>query len=152
MDIFRTIVMDTSQHLERNQLALDSSQQLARDRLAFEQRKNEDERKKWKRREEGEEREFQLRTEQLKLDKEKFKQSEESRKIQEDDRIMRKSLASRIKFYNDALKGTIGKLPTDSAQIPIYLNQLEQLFETVDIDPDIRASILLTNLTRKPEC
>lgn len=92
--------------------------------------------------EEREEREFQLRTEQLQLDREKFKQSEESRKMQEDDRIMRKSLASRIKFYNDALKGTIGKLPTDRAQIPIYLNQLEQLFETMDVDSDVRASIL----------
>ena len=42
---------------------------------------------------------------------------------------MLKSLASRIKFFNDALKGIVGKLPADGAQLPIYLNHLEKVLK-----------------------
>src|SRR6218665_3371142 len=63
--------------------------------------------------------EFELRTQQLELERQRLKQSADSKILADEDRTLRRSLASRIKFFNDALKGTVGKLPTDSAQIPI---------------------------------
>src|SRR6218665_2476873 len=149
--------------------AFESSQRtLERERLAFEQRRYKEEKIERKEREEKEEierkererdrrrreenedeekkKEFELRTQQLELERQRLKQSADSKILADEDRAMRRSLASRIKFFNDALKGTVGKLPTDGAQIPIYLNHLEKVFETIGVDEDCKASILLANL------
>src|SRR6218665_1822855 len=117
-----------------------------REREEERRRRDEKEERERKEREEKEEREFELRTQQLELERQRLKQSADSKILADEDRTLRRSLASRIKFFNDALKGTVGKLPTDSAQIPIYLNHLEKVFETIGVDEDCKASILLTNL------
>src|SRR6218665_1368386 len=113
-------------------------------------RREEKEERERRRREEKEDeekkKEFELRTQQLELERQRLKQSAASKILADEDRTLRRSLASRIKFFNDALKGTVGKLPTDSAQIPIYLNHLEKVFETIGVDEDCKASILLANL------
>src|SRR6218665_321268 len=109
-------------------------------------RREEKEERERKEREEKEEREFELKTQQLEVERKRIKKSADSKILADEDRAMRKSLASRIKFFNDALKGTVGKLPADGAQIPIYLNHLEKVFETIGVDEDCKAIILLTNL------
>jgi len=112
-----------------------------------ERREREEERRRREEKEDEEKKkEFELRTQQLELERQRLKQSADSKILADEDRTLRRSLASRIKFFNDALKGTVGKLPTDSAQIPIYLNHLEKVFETIGVDEDCKASILLTNL------
>src|SRR6218665_3293683 len=101
-------------------------------------RREEKEERERRRREEKEDeekkKEFELRTQQLELERQRLKQSADSKILADEDRTLRRSLASRIKFFNDALKGTVGKLPTDGAQIPIYLNHLEKVFETIGVD------------------
>src|SRR6218665_1756291 len=74
-------------------------------------RREEKEERERKEREEKEEREFELKTQQLELERKRIKKSADSKILADEDRAMRKSLASRIKFFNDALKGTVGKLP-----------------------------------------
>src|SRR6218665_3743396 len=112
-----------------------------------ERREREEERRRREEKEDEEKKkEFELRTQQLELERQRLKQSADSKILADEGRTLRRSLASRIKFFNDALKGTVGKLPTDGAQIPIYLNHLEKVFETIGVDEDCKASILLTNL------
>src|SRR6218665_3515648 len=115
-----------------------------REREEERRRREEKEERERKEREGKEEREFELRTQQLELERQRLNKSADSKILADEARSLRRSLASRIKFLNDALKGTVGKLPTDSAQIPIYLNHLEKVFETIGVDEDCKASILLT--------
>src|SRR6218665_445527 len=117
-----------------------------RERKEREEKEERERRRREEKEDEEKKKEFELRTQQLELERQRLKQSADSKILADEDRAMRKLLASRIKFFNDALKGTVGKLPTDSAQIPIYLNHLEKVFETIGVDEDCKASILLTNL------
>src|SRR6218665_179527 len=118
-----------------------------------EEKEREREREERKKREEKEEeerkREFQLKNQQLDIEKARLKQMEESQRVHDEERATRRSLASRIKFFNEALKGTIGRMPANNVDLPGYFLTMERLFETVDVDPDVRASILLSNLNEK---
>src|SRR6218665_2530764 len=112
--------------------------------------KEEEERKKREEKEEEErKKEFQLRTEQLNLERERLKQAADTRRLQDEERATRKSLANRIKFFNDALKGTVGRMPLDAAMIPAYFSHLERLYDTINVDQDVRPAILLSNLSDK---
>src|SRR6218665_1594053 len=51
-------------------------------------------------------REFQLKTQQLDIEKARLKQMEESQRVHDEERATRRSLASRIKYFNEAFKRT----------------------------------------------
>src|SRR6218665_2524951 len=101
------------------------------ERKEREEKEERERRRREEKEDEEKKKEFELRTQQLELERQRLKQSADSKILSDEDRALRRSLASRIKFFNDALKGTVGKLPTDGAQIPIYLNHLEKVFETI---------------------
>src|SRR6218665_3468740 len=107
-----------------------------RERKEREEKEERERRRREEKEDEEKKKEFELRTQQLELERQRLKQSADSKILADEDRTLRRSLESRIKFFNDALKGTVGKLPTDSAQIPIYLNHLEKVFETIGVDED----------------
>ena len=141
-------------------MASHPSEELERERLAFEQRKYEEEkrerdrereerREREQREEREKEREYQLRAEQLQLEKERLRQTQLSTELQDQDRTTRRSLASRIKFFSDALKATIGKFPSDVAEIPCFFSHIERLFETVRVDDDVKPSLLMSQLSDK---
>src|SRR6218665_1399259 len=157
-EILRTLAFESSQQTleiqekeEREQRRREEKEERERKEREEEEerelrRKEEKKEREQKEREEKEEKEFELRTQQLKLERQRLKQSADSKILADEDRAMRKSLASRIKFVNDALKGIVGKLPAGGVQIPIYLNHSENDFETIGVDEECKASILLANL------
>lgn len=110
------------------------------------ERREEKEAEQRKREAEERQREHKLKEEQLALEKERLKQSEYVRLANEEERNTRRSLASRIKFFNDALKGMMGTFPSDAGDIPSYFDQTERLFTQVQVDDDVRANLLLSNL------
>src|SRR6218665_3538273 len=141
-------------------MASHPSEELERERLAFEQRKYEEEkrerdrereerREREQREEREKEREYQLRAEQLQLEKERLRQTQLSTELQDQDRTTRRSLASRIKFFSGALKATMGKFPSDVAEIPCFFSHIERLFETVRVDDDVKPSLLMSQLSDK---
>jgi len=93
--------------------------------------------------------EFKLKTEQIALERERLKQAETSAKWQSEEHARKQSLVSRIKFFQDALKGSIAKSPVDGAELPNYFCHLERLFATVSVDKDVQASLLLSHLNDK---
>jgi len=52
----------------------------------------------------------------------------------------------RTKFFADALKHMVGKLPSDPAEIPTYFVNLENIFESCGVPEDVKPKILLTHL------
>lgn len=120
-------------------------------------RRNDEEREERRRREKEEredrlkrdEREFKLREEQLKVEQERRRQEELERQARDVERSLRESLTSKIKHFNGALKGILGQFPQDSAEIPCYFDHVEKLFDQCKIDRDVRAKLLLANLSER---
>ena len=126
---------------------------LERERLEFEKRRYQEEKEERRKREEKEElekqREFKLREDQLSLERERQRQADLERQARDEERVTRRSLASRIKYFGDALKGVLGKFPQDSAEIPCYFDHVERLFDQIEVDDDVRANLLLANLNER---
>src|SRR6218665_2994574 len=116
------------------------------ERLRREEREEAEKVRREKKEEEEKERDFQIREQQLTLERERLKQAELTALAQQEDRNSRKSLAGRIKFFNDALKGMFGKFPNDPALLPCFFDLIEKQFEAVRVDNDVKASLLLASL------
>src|SRR6218665_1982776 len=110
-------------------------------------RREEERLRREKKEEEEKERDFQIREQQLTLERERLKQAELTALAQQEDRNSKKSLAGRIKFFNDALKGMFGKFPNDPALLPCFFDLIEKQFEAVGVDNDVKASLLLASLS-----
>src|SRR6218665_1390629 len=115
--------------------------------LRREEREEAEKVRREKKEEEEKERDFKIREQQLTLERERLKQAELTALAQQEDRNSRKSLAGRIKFFNDALKGMFGKFPNDPALLPCFFDLIEKQFEAVRVDNDVKASLLLASLS-----
>ena len=58
----------------------------------------------------------------------------------------RQSLAGRTKFYAEALKHLIGKLPSDPAEIPAFFKNLENMF-FYEVPDEVKPKILQAHLS-----
>jgi hypothetical protein len=56
-------------------------------------------------------------------------------------------LASRTKRFGDALKNVLWKFPHDPVEIPGFLDHFDNLFNLYEVDNDVRAKLLLANLS-----
>src|SRR6218665_737379 len=110
-------------------------------------RREEERLRREKREEEEKERDFKIREQQLTLERKRLKQAELTTLAQQEDRNSRKSLAGRIKFFNDALKGMFGKFPNDPALLQCFFDLIEKQFDAVRVDNDVKASLLLASLS-----
>src|SRR6218665_1378817 len=110
-------------------------------------RREEERLRREKKEEEEKERDFKIREQQLTLERERLKQAELTALAQQEDRNSRKSLAGRIKFFNDALKGMFGKFPNDPALLPCFFDLIEKQLYAFRVDNDVKASLLLASLS-----
>ena len=126
------------------------------------------ERQEKRRREEAEREERQAEREEKRrreeFEREKF---EEERRIREEELQLRKeeiaraakrdkeygekkqSLASRTKFYGEAMKNVFWKFPHDPAEIPGYFDHVENLFDLYEVDGDVKSKLLQSHLNDK---
>ncbi|MDW0176774.1 MAG: DDE-type integrase/transposase/recombinase, partial [Nitrososphaeraceae archaeon] len=65
------------------------------------------------------------------------------------DRAIKNSLASRTKRFGDALKNVLWKFPHDPIEIPGFLDHFDNLFNLYEVDDDVRAKLLLANLSER---
>jgi transposase InsO family protein/ribosomal protein L21E len=66
-----------------------------------------------------------------------------------EEQTIRNSLASRTKRYSDALKNVLWKFPSDPIEIPGFFDHLDGLFNVYEVDEDVRAKLLLANLSER---
>src|SRR5678815_1087800 len=66
-----------------------------------------------------------------------------------EEEAIRNSLASRTKRYSDALKNVLWKFPSDPIEIPGFFDHLDGLFNVYEVDEDVRAKLLLANLSER---
>src|ERR1043165_3145692 len=112
------------------------------------------ERKEQKEREEKEERRREKEKKEQKEEKERERKEqkekeEKEKKEQEQEQTIRNSLASRTKRYSDALKNVLWKFPSDPIEIPGFFDHLDGLFNVYEVDEDVRAKLLLANLSER---
>src|SRR2546428_9087090 len=81
--------------------------------------------------------------------KEQKEKEEKEKKEQEQEQTIRNSLASRTKRYSDALKNVLWKFPSDPIEIPGFFDHLDGLFNVYEVDEDVRAKLLLANLSER---
>src|ERR1043165_7220109 len=79
----------------------------------------------------------------------KRKNRRRRKKEKKQEKTMRTSLASRTKRYSDALKNVLWKFPSDPIEIPGFFDHLEGLFNVYEVDEDVRAKLLLANLSER---
>src|SRR5678816_3626705 len=146
----------------------ETAYELQKRRLEFEIRKYEEQKEKEEREErrreeekkeqkEKEEREERRRKEEKKEQKEKDEREKKERKEKEErekkekmeEQTIRNSLASRTKRYSDALKNVLWKFPSDPIEIPGFFDHLDGLFNVYEVDEDVRAKLLLANLSER---
>jgi hypothetical protein len=60
-----------------------------------------------------------------------------------------KSLIARTKMYSEAIKNIFPVLPQDSAELPMYLDNVDNLFEMYEVPTDLRSKLLLPHLSGK---
>ena len=121
---------------------------LQKKRLEFEILKyNQDRDERLKREEQQllrEEEDRQMRKHELKLKEDELN----VQRIKNDREQQRQtSLAGRTKFFAEALKHMVGKLPSDPAEIPAFFENLENMFESYEVPDDIKPKILLAHLS-----
>jgi len=61
------------------------------------------------------------------------------------DRANRESIAAQLKLYGDIVKNVAPKFPSDFADIPIFFESIEKLFDSVEL----RAKLLLPHLSER---
>jgi len=58
------------------------------------------------------------------------------------DRTNRESIAAQLKLYGDIVKNVAPKFPSDFADIPIFFERIEKLFDSVKVPVELRAQLL----------
>src|SRR5688572_17312782 len=112
-----------------------------------EERRREEERKEQKEKEERERKEQKEKDEREKKERKEKEEREKKEKMEE--QTIRNSLASRTKRYSDALKNVLWKFPSDPIEIPGFFDHLDGLFNVYEVDEDVRAKLLLANLSER---
>ena len=59
------------------------------------------------------------------------------------------SIASQLKLYGDIVKNVAPKFPSDHADIPIFFENIEKLFDSVKVPFELRAKLLLPHLSER---
>src|SRR2546428_3669297 len=122
---------------------VETDYELQKRRLEFENRKYEEQKEK-------EERERKEQKEKEERERKEQKEKEErEKKEKEQEQTIRNSLASRTKRYSDALKNVLWKFPSDPIEIPGFFDHLDGLFNVYEVDEDVRAKLLLANLSER---
>src|SRR5678815_667599 len=132
----------------------ETAYELQKRRLEFEIRKYEEQKEKEERerkeQKEKEERERKEQKEKEEREKKERKEKEEREKKEKmEEQTIRNSLASRTKRYSDALKNVLWKFPSDPIEIPGFFDHLDGLFNVYEVDEDVRAKLLLANLSER---
>src|SRR5678816_1261157 len=112
-----------------------------------EERRREEEKKEQKEKEERERKEQKEKDEREKKERKEKEEREKKEKMEE--QTIRNSLASRTKRYSDALKNVLWKFPSDPIEIPGFFDHLDGLFNVYEVDEDVRAKLLLANLSER---
>jgi transposase InsO family protein len=99
-----------------------------------------------KRQDEREAKDRELRQRELKVREAELKRLA---KRDEDDAARRESLASRSKFFGEVLKNIVWKFPHDAADIPVFFDHIENLFEVYEVPDELKARILQAQLSDK---
>jgi len=63
------------------------------------------------------------------------------------DRANRESSAAQLKLYGDIVKNVAPKFPSDFADIPIFIESIEKLIDSVKVPVELRAKLLLPHLS-----
>ena len=96
-----------------------------------------------KRRMEFEERkwadEMKIKTEKLQLERERLRLQAEAAE----------SPAALTKKYGDALRGVLGRMPTDPSDLPAFFENAERLFASIKAPDTLHAQLLMPYLTDK---
>ena len=122
--------------------------ELERQRFEMECKVREEEREERRMRADEERRakeeERQLREKEIQL-----KEEELARQIKRDKEIgdKKQSLASRTKFFGEAMKNVFWKFPQDPAEIPGYFDHVENLFDLYEVDEDVKSELLQAHLS-----
>src|ERR1043165_8491584 len=140
---------------------VETDYELQKRRLEFEIRKYEEQKEKEEREERRREEEKKEQKEKEERDREEQKEKEEKenkerkekeereKKEKMEEQTIRNSLASRTKRYSDALKNVLWKFPFDPIEIPGFFGHLDGLFDVYEVDEDVRAKLLLANLSER---
>ena len=83
---------------------------------------------------------------QLSLDAEKVKLERERLRLQAE---AAENPAAQAKKYGDALRGVLGRMPTDAADLPAFFENAERLFDNIGAPAEFQAQLLLPYLTDK---
>jgi len=59
------------------------------------------------------------------------------------------SPAAHMKRYGDALRGALGRMPTEPTDLPAFFDNAEILFRNINIPHGFRAQLLMPYLTDK---
>src|SRR5688572_22229859 len=128
----------------------ETAYELQKRRLEFEIRKYEEQKEKEEREERRREEEKKEQKEKEEREKKERKEKEEREKKEKmEEQTIRNSLASRTKRYSDALKNVLWKFPSDPIEIPGFFDHLDGLFNVYEVDEDVRAKLLLANLSER---
>jgi len=67
--------------------------------------------------------------------------------LREEERKLNHSLANHTKRFGEIMKSVLWKFPQDSVEIPGYFDHMENLFKVYEVDDDVKAKLLLANLS-----
>jgi len=99
------------------------------------------------------ERELDLRQQELDRQKEKDKKEEEERERQkkrdEEMKSRTESLACQTRFYGEALKHSLPKMPSDPVEFPSYFRAVENLFILYEVRKNIQSKLLIPTLNER---
>ena len=97
--------------------------------------------------------EFDLRKMELDRQKEKDKKEEEQRERQkkkdDKEKARRESLVGQTRFYGDALKHSLPKMPVDPVEFPSYFRAVENLFTLYEVPKNLQSKLLIPTLNER---
>jgi len=86
---------------------------------------------------------MKIKTEKLHLERERLRLQAEAAE----------SPAALAKKYGDALRGVLGRMPTDPANLPAFFENAERLFANIKTPEALHAQVIMPYLTeRKGTC
>ena len=118
----------------------DTELELQKKRLEFEMMRYQQERAERAQRED-EDRQIRLREIKLKEEELSLQRARDNVKKEK-----LSSLAGRTKFYAEALKQLVHRLPSDPAEIPAFFENLENTFACYEVPEDVKPKILIAHL------
>ena len=63
------------------------------------------------------------------------------------DRAWEESLAGRTKRFGDALRHVLPQMQNESAELPLFFDNVEKLFKSYNVRADVQAKLVLPLLT-----